>query len=133
MKVIIFCIVLFALTYNVNGAPADNVDDNGLIQLLKNLKTEDKDQLNDDESETAKLDDDDSEMIEALVLASLLSKNLDDDNAEWGVFKKLARAVVRHAPKVFRTVKKAAVGCAKNAICRGAAIKGAMLLAGRKK
>jgi hypothetical protein len=50
MKVIIICIVLFALTYNVNGAPADNVDDNGLIQLLKNLKTDNKVQLNDDES-----------------------------------------------------------------------------------
>jgi hypothetical protein len=122
MKVIIFCIVLFALTYNVNGAPADNVDDNGLIQLLKNLKTEDKDQLNDDESETAKLDDDDSEMIEALVLASLLSKNLDDDNTEWGFVR-----------RIFHKAKKAAVGCARSAACRGAVVGGAKLLFGRKK
>jgi hypothetical protein len=72
--------------------------------------------------ETAKLDDDDSEMIEALVLASLLSKNLDDDNTEWGFVR-----------RIFHKAKKAAVGCARSAACRGAVVGGAKLLFGRKK
>jgi hypothetical protein len=77
MKVIIICVVLFALTYNVNGVPADNVDDNDLMQLGKDLKNDNKDQLK-DESETApdaKLDDDDddNELFEDL-FASLTNE-----------------------------------------------------------
>jgi hypothetical protein len=106
MKVIIICIVLFALTYNVNGAPAEvenNINDNYLEELLKQSLSAEK-----DESETApaaklddNVDDNDNEMMEALFVASLMNEKMNGEDYErWG--RRLFRRVTRAVRKVKR-------------------------------
>jgi hypothetical protein len=130
MKVIIICIVLFALTYNVNGAPAEvenNINDNYLEELLKQSLSAEK-----DESETApaaklddNVDDNDNEMMEALFVASLMNEKMNgEDNEEW-----LKRAVRR----VRRVYRKARNFYKKHKVLIHAGIHVAKALLGKKK